>query len=179
MEERRYARRGPRPFYPVRAEILAFSPETASRLEDLRHWPRLRNVLFEAMRIYPPVPMTLRVAVEQDVVCGETVSAVSQIWISAWVMHRHRRFWDHPTAFMPDRFADASAPWVQKPAYIPFGAGPLICLGLNFALAEAEIVLAHLLSRYRISLPPTPPVLPIGRITTEPSYEPRFRLTPV
>ena len=77
---------------------------------------------------------------------------------------------------MPDRFAGSSAPWVQMPAYLPFGAGPRICLGLNFAMAEAQIVLAHLLSRYRVSLPKGRPVLPIGRITIEPSYEPKFRL---
>jgi len=160
----------------VRAEIAAFPPERVTALEDLRHWPRLRNLLFEAMRLYPPLPHTLRNAVAADEICGEAIPAGAQVWMSAWIMHRHRRFWEHPTAFMPDRFAGSSAPWVQMPAYLPFGAGPRICLGLNFAMAEAQIVLAHLLSRYRVSLPKGRPVLPIGRITIEPSYEPKFRL---
>jgi unspecific monooxygenase len=69
-----------------------------------------------------------------------------------------------------------TAPWMQIPAYIPFGAGPRICIGLWFALSEAEMVMAQLLSRYRISLPGVRPVLPVGRVTTEPSYEPLFRL---
>ncbi len=96
--------------------------------------------------------------------------------MSPWVMHRHRRFWDRPTTFLPGRFAGKTAPWTQTLAYIPFGFGPRICIGLSFALSEALIVMAQLLSRYRISLPDTRPVLPVGRVTIEPSYEPLFRL---
>ena len=91
-------------------------------------------------------------------------------------MHRHRKFWDRPTAFIPDRFAGKAAPWTQMPAYIPFGVGPRICIGLSFALSEAQIVLAMLLERRKISLTGTKPLLPIGRVTIEPSYEPMFRL---
>ena len=94
-------------------------------------------------------------------------------------MHRHRRFWDQPTAFLPDRFAGKTAPWTQTPAFIPFGAGPRICIGLWFALLEAEMVMAQLLSRHAISLPVARPVLPVGRVTIEPSYEPVFRLESV
>jgi len=96
-----------------------------------------------------------------------------------WVIHRHRRFWDRPTAFLPRRFTRKAAPWTQTPAYVPFGAGPRSCIGLSFALSEAQIVLAQLLSRYQISLPGARPVLPIGRVTIEPSYEPLFRLDAV
>jgi cytochrome P450 len=65
------------------------------------------------------------------------------------------------------------------PAYIPFGAGPRICIGLSFVLSEAQIVMAQLLSRYKISLPGARPVLPVGRVTIEPSHEPLFRLDAV
>ena len=160
----------------VREEIAAFRPERVDGLDDIQNWPRLRNVLLEALRLYPPVPQIVRVANGPDDICGEKIGADTQVWISPWVMHRHRRFWDRPTAFLPGQFAGKAAPWTQTPAFIPFGVGPRICIGLWFALSEAEMVMAQLLSRYRISLPGAPPVLPVGRVTTEPSYEPFFRL---
>jgi cytochrome P450 len=160
----------------VRREIAAFRPDRIDNLDGLQNWGRLRNVLLEALRLYPPIPQIFRVANGADDVCGEKIGAETQVWISPWVMHRHRRFWDRPTSFLPDRFGGKAVPWTQTPAFIPFGAGPRICIGLWFALSEAEIVLAQLLSRYRITLPGARPVLPVGRVTTEPSYEPLFRL---
>ena len=158
------------------SEIAAFPPDQVRTLEDLANWPRLRNVLLEALRLYPPVPHIIRQANGPDTISGMSVAADDQIWASAWIMHRHRKFWQNPTAFIPDRFAGKSAPWVQMPGYIPFGVGPRICIGLHFALSEAQIVLAHLLSRYRIAVVGTRPVMPVGRVTIEPDYEPMFRL---
>ncbi|HKN30887.1 MAG TPA: cytochrome P450 [Roseiarcus sp.] len=160
----------------VRKEIAAFRPERIDGLDDIQNWRRLRNVLLEALRLYPPLPQILRNANGPDDICGEKIGADTRVWISSWLMHRHRRFWDRPTAFLPDRFAGKTAPWTQTPAFIPFGAGPRICIGLSFALSEAAMVMAQLLSRYRVSLPGARPVLPVGRVTIEPSYEPLFRL---
>ena len=157
-------------------EVAAFPPERVRTLEDLANWPRLRNVLLEALRLYPPLPHLIRQANGPDTICGMNVAANDQVWASAWIMHRHRKLWQNPTAFMPDRFAGKSAPWVQMPGYIPFGVGPRICIGLHFALSEAQIVLAHLLARYRITKVGSRPVMPIGRVTIEPDYEPMFRL---
>ena len=131
-------------------------------LDDLQNWRRLRNVLLEALRLYPPVPQILRDANGPDDICGETIGVDTKVWISPSVMHRHRKFWDRPTAFLPDRFAGKTTPWTQTPAYIPFGAGPRICIGLSFALSEAQIVMAQLLSRHNISLRDARPVLPVG-----------------
>lgn len=159
----------------VQAEIAAYPPDRIRTLKDLDNWPRLKNVLYEALRLYPPLPHIMREAIGPDRVAEVDVSPRDQVWMSAWVMHRHRKFWDNPTAFMPDRFAGKSAPWVQIPGYVPFGVGPRICIGLNFALAEAQIVLAHLLQRYGLSTG-TRPVMPVGRVTTEPDHEPIFGL---
>src|SRR3984957_16736821 len=89
----------------VREEVTAFRPERIDGPDDLQNWRRLRNVLLEALRLYPPLPQIVRVANEPDDICGEKISANTQVWISSWVMHRHRRFWDQPTAFLPGRFA--------------------------------------------------------------------------
>ncbi|MEQ1754928.1 MAG: cytochrome P450 [Micropepsaceae bacterium] len=160
----------------VQAEIAAHPPDRIRTLKDLDNWPRLKNLLYEALRLYPPLPHIMREAIGKDRIADFDVAPRDQIWASAWVMHRHRKFWENPTAFMPDRFAGKSAPWVQIPAYVPFGVGPRICIGLNFALAEAQIVLAHLLQRYGLGTGARP-VMPVGRVTTEPDHEPMFGLT--
>ena len=160
----------------LRAELASFPPERVSNLDDLLNWPRLRQVLFEALRLYPPAAYISRVATADDIVAGEPVCVGTQAWISPWVLHRHRKFWDNPTAFTPDRFMGKPAPWTGGAAFLPFGAGPRICIGATFAMAEAHIMLATLLSRFRITLEAARPVMPVARITTAPSYEPSFQL---
>jgi cytochrome P450 len=160
----------------VHGEIAAFPPEHVQVLDDLQNWPCLRNVLLEALRLYPPVAHVRRDVVGPDEICGERITPNTMVLVSPWVLHRHRKFWNRPTAFIPDRFAGKAAPWMQMPAFLPFGGGPRICIGLSFALAEAQIVLAWLLTRYNIGLTQSEPVLPVGRVTVEPSYEPTFRL---
>lgn len=160
----------------LRAEIAAFPPERVTRLEDLGHWPRLRLVLLEALRLYPPAPILVREPVDDDVIMGEPIRRGVPLYVAPWVLHRHRKHWQHPTAFIPDRFAGASAPWTSGGAYLPFGAGPRICIGAVFALAEAQIMLATILTRHTLAVEGTRPVLPVGRLTILPDYTPMFRL---
>jgi cytochrome P450 len=160
----------------IRVEVAAFAPERIRSLDDLLNWPRLRQTLLEALRLYPPVAYISREAIVDDIVAGELIRPGTQVWVSPWVMHRHRKFWDNPTAFMPDRFADKPSPWTGVGAFLPFGAGPRICIGATFAMAEAQIVLATLLSHFKVTLDVSRPVLPVARVTTAPSYEPWFQL---
>jgi cytochrome P450 len=160
----------------VREEVAAFPPDRIGSLQDLHNWPRLKCVLLEAMRLYPPVPQLVRQALEPDEVLGERVAPGDLMWISPWTLHRHRDHWDHPTAFMPQRFAGQPQPWMNG-AYIPFGGGPRICIGASFAMAEAQILLANLLRRHRIALVDNRPVLPVGLITTLQSHEPSYSLS--
>ena len=145
----------------LRAEAEAFAPTGVIGLADLEHWPRHRLVLLETLRLYPPAPNIVRVAVEDTRVGDESIRAGTQVWIVPFVLHRHCSFWDQPTAFMPDRFVGKSAPWLEG-AFIPFGAGPRICIGASFALIESQIILATVLSRFRLSLP-SPPTGVAGR----------------
>ena len=160
----------------LRAEVTAFPPERVETLDDLGHWPRLRLVLLEALRLYPPIPILVREPIEDDVIMGEPVRRGVQVYVSPWVLHRHRQHWQHPTAFIPDRFSGKPSPWTSGGAYLPFGAGPRICIGAVFALAEAQIMLATLLRRYTLTLESKRPVLPVGRLTIQPSYAPIFKL---
>ena len=162
----------------VRREVTAAPlPKTAS-MEDLKRWPAVREVLLETLRLYPPAPLMIRQALERDTILGIDVKPGTLVYISPWLIGRHRMYWDQPTAFVPSRFKDKPMPWTSG-TFMPFGGGPRICIGAAFAMAEAEIMLAALLSRYRISLADTKPVLPVGRGFLMPSYEPMFRLEAV
>ena len=118
----------------------------------------------------------MRQAITTDILCGETIGKGCLVWISPWVLHRHTAYWENPTAFMPDRFAGKATPWISEPGYMPFGAGPRICIGAAFALAEASIILATVLERFELSMERDRPVLPVGGVTTAPDHEPWFRV---
>lgn len=163
----------------VREEVTAYPVERIGSLDDLDNWPRLRNVLLEALRLYPSVPLLVREALEDDVIAGEPIRRGVQAYVVPWVMHRHRTHWSQPTSFMPDRFDGQASPWTAGGAYLPFGAGPRICIGARFALAEAQIVLATLLRRFRLADGGTRPVLPVGRLTIQPDHAPGFAIEPI
>jgi cytochrome P450 len=160
----------------LRAEIAAFPPGRVSKLDDLLNWPRIRETLLESLRLYPPLAHIVREAITDDVVVDQRVTPGTFVWISPWVLHRHRKFWTQPTAFIPDRFASKPASWTNNGAFMPFGAGPRICLGATFALAEAQIVLATLLSHFKMTLDDRRAVMPVGTVTVAPCHEPRFQL---
>lgn len=163
----------------LRREITEQPPEGVATLEDLHRWPRLRQTLCEAMRLYPPVPLLMREAIGPDTIAGHEIDKGVRVWMAPWVVHRHRQLWDQPTAFLPDRFAGKPQPWISEPGFIPFGAGPRICIGATFAIAEVSIVIATLLSRFEWSLDDARTVMPIGGVTISPSVEPWFRLNAV
>jgi cytochrome P450 len=158
----------------VRAEVLATPAGSVRMLAGLRAWPALRRVLLEALRLYPPFPVTARVAKQDDVVGGVAIRAGTLVMLSPWIIHRHRRFWDQPDAFIPAR-------WIGREDhpgehYIPFGVGPRICIGAAFATSQVMLVVAALIARYRVELDDARPVLPTLRNATVPAIEPWFRL---
>jgi cytochrome P450 len=163
----------------IRAELRRFPPEAVGAMQDLQHWPMLRAVILETMRLYPPASVISRVAAHDHALLGLPVRAGSLVMISPWVMHRHHRLWDSPLAFDPRRFAGNPQAYLSLPGYLPFGAGPRACLGAAFALTEASILLAFLLARFEISIEGDRPVLPVAILSTTPDREPLFRLRPV
>lgn len=125
-----------------------------------------RQVVEEAMRMFPPVPrIPLRRAVADDVICGMRIPKGAYVSIAPWVIHRHRSLWDDPERFDPERFAGERPP---RFAYLPFGAGPRVCIGASLALTEATIVLAEIARRYRLRLVPGQVVAMKPRMTLRP-----------
>ncbi len=166
--------------YPEQQQALAEEAQAADLGEDraaasLARLPKLRAHIDESMRLYPPAFLIVRQAVAADEIAGHKVEAGTVITISPWVLHRHHKRWPNPDAFDPSRFLPG-APAPERYAYMPFGAGPRICVGAQFALTEATLVLARLLARFDISLAGSGAVLPRGIVTTQPDRAVQFVL---
>jgi cytochrome P450 len=130
------------------ANVTGGGPLRTGHVEQLAY---TRQVLQEAMRLYPPAPIVVREA-EQDIVLGsERVAAGTSVYVPVYAIHRHARLWDEPDRFDPDRFALDATKARHRYAYLPFGAGPRICIGMSFALLEATAILAVLLPALRLS----------------------------
>ncbi len=136
-----------------------------------------RAFLDETLRLYPPAYLLVRQARQADRLGALPIAAGTVVSISPWILHRHEAHWDRPDDFDPGRFLPGATP-PDRMVYMPFGAGPRICVGAQFALTEATLVLARLLRRFRLTLPLGDAVLPRGLVTTQPDRPVRFRLAP-
>ncbi|HEX7790779.1 MAG TPA: cytochrome P450 [Afipia sp.] len=135
-----------------------------------------RAVLDETMRLYPPAFLIVRAAAGPDAVPGANIAAKDVVLISPWLLHRHEKLWDQPNAFKPSRFLAPNPP-PDRFAYLPFGVGPRVCIGAQFALTEATLALAKLVAAFKIELLDRAPVTPVGVVTTQPDRSPMFRIT--
>jgi cytochrome P450 len=128
----------------------------------------LRAVFEEALRLYPPAAMLSRQAIADDELAGVHIPAGAVISVSPYVLHRRRGLWDHPDAFDPSRFLGERRDQIDRFAYIPFGAGPRVCIGMAFALQEGITLLAYLLQAFRFELVDGHQVMPMQRVTLRP-----------
>ncbi len=117
-------------------------------LENLTY---LRWVLEEALRLYPPAPRIERQAVADDRLGDLQIRKGDYVGVWPWVLHRHQALWANPDGFDPERFAPEARGGMHRFQYIPFGAGPRICIGAQFATAEALLILAEWLARFEFS----------------------------
>jgi cytochrome P450 len=137
--------------------------------DDLEKLVYTRMVVDETLRLYPPVPLLMsRVALNDDVLCGFNVPRGAEILISPWVTQRHRVLWENPDRFDPDRFSREHSVSRSRYAYLPFGSGPRVCIGAQFALSEVSLVLATIAQRYRLKLIPNQDIVLVHMITQRP-----------
>ena len=149
-----------------------FGPDAAG--EALQRLPFTRAVANEALRLYPPAFIVARQAVTADH-CGDTqVPASALVVISPWVLHRHARRWSRPDAFDPERFLRDEPP--PRLSFMPFGAGPRVCVGAQFGLAEVILVLAVLIRKFEFQLAGSRPVMPAAIVSMQPDHPAPFRL---
>ncbi len=140
--------------------------------------PLLRRVLDESLRLYPPAPRFDRQAVAADRIGGHEVRPGDFVSIWPWLIHRHRKLWDDPDVFDPNRFSPENKTGRHRFQYIPFGGGPRVCVGARFATAEALTVLACWLSRWSFSPVPGREVRVSGMVTLRPAGGLPLRLRP-
>ncbi|SDO14593.1 Cytochrome P450 [Lutimaribacter pacificus] len=150
----------------ARTEARAVLGDRAATGEDVANLPFVRQIVDEALRLYPPAGIISRSAQKPDTLCGREVRPGDIVMIPIYALHRNRVLWEDADAFRPDRFADRKA--IPRYAYLPFGDGPRICIGASFALQEAVIVLATLLARYRFAPVPGKAPKPVMILTLRP-----------
>jgi len=173
--------------------LLARSPEWSARLEheitevtgaaavDAAHLERLvlvQQVLKESMRLYPPVPIMSRQAVAAATVEKLAVEPGMSILMPIYAIHRHARRWEKPDAFDPQRFAPEAESRIPRYQYMPFGAGPRVCIGMSFAMMEATAMLATLLQHARFEPVEGEEPVPVARVTLIPRDGMKLRVTP-
>lgn len=124
-----------------------------------------RAVFREAMRLYPPVPMYVRDAACPQEFRGRTVPAGAQVILSPWHLHRHERLWDDPHGFDPGRWNTPNGRDCLRAAYIPFSAGPRVCPGSAFAMAEGTLILSHLVRAFRFDRVEGRDPVPVAHLT--------------
>jgi cytochrome P450 len=137
-------------------------------LADVPHLIYTRAVFEEAIRLYPPVPFLARQATQKERIRRWTINKGSLIIVVPWLLQRHRKYWQEPDHFVPERFLPDSPVKYPRHAYVPFSTGPRVCAGSAFGLTEAILCIATLAQRSRLRLAPGATVEPVCRLTLRP-----------
>ena len=154
----------------VRAEADGFM--AAPEFAGLSRMPVTRNVLREVLRLYPPVPMLVRETTVPETFRKRDVKPGSQVVISPWHLGRHTALWEDPDAFDPGRWAREKP---AREAWLPFSAGPRVCPGAGFAMAEGAVLLAALMAAFRLNV--MEPPVPVAHLTVRARDGIRLRVT--
>ena len=160
----------------ARSEAQAVLQGRVAGADDVPKLPYVRQIIDEALRLYPPAAILGRTAMADDTLGGRQVRKGDTVMLPIYALHRNHLLWDNPDAFDPDRFAPDKKP--TRYSYLPFGEGPRICIGAAFAQIEAVIILATLLSRFKFERIPGIDPKPVLLITLRPQGGVRLRVSP-
>lgn len=150
------------------AEAHAIRPHIGGAAPDfgiLRRFPRIRDTFREALRLYPPVPMMVREAAKPESFRNRPIAPGAQVIVSPWYMGRNAHIWPDPHDFRPDRWQDDATRAQARDGYIPFSAGPRVCPGAGFAMAEAVLMLARILAEWELRADPARVPVPQAHLT--------------
>ena len=152
----------------LHAELDEVLGDRVPDFSDVAKLPYTRAIFDESIRLYPPVPILSRQASEDDTIRRQHVPKGSLMLVVPWLLHRHKNLWDQPDTFIPERFLPGAENKPNKFAYIPFSAGPRVCLGKSFGIVESVLSIAILAQRFRLTLPEGTEVLHECRLTLRP-----------
>lgn len=159
--------------HPLEVEKLRMELETVlgdrrPNFADLRQLPYTTQVIEEGMRLYPPAWITDRQSVADDEINGVHIPKGTMVVLMIYALHHDPQHWSDPAAFRPERFAPEAKKKLPPYTYLPFGGGPRLCIGNNFAMMEMQLVLAHYIRRYDVSLVPGEEVEMLPLVTLRP-----------
>jgi len=154
----------------VRAELQSVLKGRPPAFADLPRLVYMQQVLNEVLRLYPAAYLFAREAIVDDILDGYAVPANTLIFISPFVTHRDPGYWPEPELFDPERFTAEQTANRPRHVYFPFGEGPHVCIGNNFALMEMQLILAMALQRFRLKLVPDHPIAFKPEATLRPKY---------
>jgi cytochrome P450 len=158
----------PEIYQRLRDEVDGVLTGRSPAYDDLARLPYTLRVLKEAMRLYPPAYALSRVALRAVEIGGHLVRAGETVFISPYTLHRRPSYFPNPTRFDPERFTPENEAKLPRYAYMPFGAGPRICIGNHFALMEGHLLLAALAQRVTFALMPGQRIVPEPKVTARP-----------
>lgn len=153
----------------VRAEVAETCGDAPLTAAGVKRLGFVRNVFRETLRLYPPVTFLARTTAEARRLGPIDLPKGAMVLVSPWVIQRHEALWDNPDRFDPDRFAAGQEARMPQGAYLPFGQGARLCVGVAFAMMEAGLIIAAMLRRYEIEALDAARVRPVARLTTRPA----------
>ena len=154
----------------LRAEADAVLQGRVPTADDVVNLKYARMVIDEVLRVYPSSWGIARTPLEVDKISGYCIPPGVVVVLSPYITHRHPAFWDEPEKFDPERFAPEHSAKRHPFAYFPFGGGPRLCIGNNFALMEATLILAMIVQRYELLLVADQVIEPQPVVTLRPRY---------
>lgn len=158
----------PRVYAQIRAEVDRVLGGRTPTVADVAQLPVTLRVFKEALRLYPPSWLIMRQARRAVTVGAYHLPDGMRVAISPYTLHRNPEHFPDPERFDPDRWTPENEANIPRYAYLPFGAGPHICIGNHFAMLEAQLVLATLVQRVTFELVPGQVIEPEPLITLRP-----------
>lgn len=159
----------------LRNEVEQITQGEPLGFQHIRSLHFATSIFKESMRLYPPITFIPRVAAENTKIGKRKIKKGAMIMIAPWVIHRHHDYWENPDCFDATRFMPHREKEINPNTYMPFGLGPRVCVGANFATIEATLILARLAMRYDFKLEPDQIVTPVARLTTRPKEQIQMR----